>query len=97
MLIGPKDRDGTRPAADTPGSINPRELTAIGSRAWFVGHDPDHGDELRRGTGSSVQRVKDIFPGPGGSCPTLLANVGGVLYLRAADATSGLEPWCATP
>jgi ELWxxDGT repeat protein len=38
-------------------------------------------------------RVKDIWAGSGSSDPRNLTNVGGTLYLRANDGSSGYELW----
>ena len=37
--------------------------------------------------------VKDIVPGPDGSRPDRLTDVGGTLYFRAWDGTHGRELW----
>ena len=47
-------------------------------------------------TGGSVattSRLKDIFPGPGGSEPSELLAFDGRLFFRACDPTAGCELW----
>jgi ELWxxDGT repeat protein len=45
------------------------------------------------GTEIGTMLLKDIRPGPDGSYPDALADMGGILYFRADDGTSGSEPW----
>src|SRR5262249_43720795 len=40
--------------------------------------------------------VQDIFPGPAGSLPRELGNVGGRLFFSADDGVHGRELWMAT-
>jgi hypothetical protein len=47
------------------------------------------------GVASGTVEVKDIQPGPSGSDPQYLTNVGGTLFFRANDGTTGTELWKA--
>ena len=40
-----------------------------------------------------VNLVKDINQGPGGSKPSVLANVNGILFFDADDGVNGRELW----
>ena len=65
---------------------------------YFRARD-SRGSELWRsdGTNLGTRLVRDVFPGPNGSRPRSLANVGGVLYFSARDGVHGFELWKAVP
>src|SRR5262249_59300585 len=44
-------------------------------------------------TGEGTGMVRDIWPGPLGSSPTALRNIGGVLVFAATDGVNGNEVW----
>lgn len=54
---------------------------------YFEARDQAHGDELWRsdGTAAGTYRVSDIRPGPSGSGPLFLAELGGKIYFGADD------------
>jgi ELWxxDGT repeat protein len=74
-------------------------LTASGSRAYFVATDAAHGYELwsSDGTPGGTGPVADIRPGPADSDPHDLTDLGGTLYFGANDGTHGDELWKANP
>src|SRR3954454_2843229 len=90
-------------------SLNPTQLTAVGSLSYFVADDGIHGQELWKsdGTAAGTTLVKDIYPGsgwtggwyygysyqPNSSNPGNLTNVNGTLFFSASDGTSGEELW----
>ncbi len=65
------------------------ELTEVDGTCYFVKSDDATGSELWKTDGTTVgtQLVKDIAPGPAGSYPRQLINVGGALYFLANDET----------
>jgi large repetitive protein len=91
-------KDIRPPGAFSPGSSNPRDLTAVGSTLYFMATDDADGTELWRsdGTEAGTTQVKDILPGPGNGLSwynlTLLA-VGDDLVFFADDGIHGMEPW----
>jgi ELWxxDGT repeat protein len=71
-------------------------VTAVlGSTFFFVADDGTSGQELwaSDGTVPGTRRVKDIWPGPGGSGPRWLTVAGGRLFFSADDGTHGRELW----
>ena len=82
----------------------PDWLTAMGDVVYFQAGaeglfgnpgDPLHGGELWRSDGTQwgTWVVRDIQPGPGGSLPSELVAVEGVLYFAADDGRFGRELW----
>ncbi len=70
------------------------QLTAVGSRLFFVADDGIHGRELWVTDGASAPvLVADINPGPSGSNPLHLTAIGSTLWFSANDGTNGAEPW----
>ena len=71
------------------------EPTAAGSRLFFVHQSPAEGFELwaTDGTVAGTGLVKDINPGPNGSSPGRMVDVGGVLYFAAFEPSGGTELW----
>jgi ELWxxDGT repeat protein len=80
------------------GGSNPLFLTAVGRTLFFSADDGTTGFELWKsnGTGAGTKLVEDIRPQGGvvwASFPGHLANVGGTLFFRADEGTTGFEPW----
>jgi ELWxxDGT repeat protein len=94
-----KDIDpGTNGTGPNDGS--PAGLTAVGSTLFFSARDATRGKELWKsnGTTAGTTLVKDTYPGSNGGNPNngnpgKLADIGGELFFRAADATHGEELW----
>src|SRR5215204_1098340 len=65
------------------------KFVAIGNVVYFVTSTSVHGEELwcSNGTAAGTVLAKDIWPGSGGSYPSSLTNVNGVLYLRRGYST----------
>ena len=76
-------------------SSNPHELTAVGSKLFFVAYDEIHGFELWRsdGMGGNTELVKDIYSGKFHALPMALTNVNGTLFFSANDGIHGEELW----
>ena len=76
------------------GPFSLHDITAVGSLAFFGGHDGVHGDELWKsdGTFAGTVMVKDINPS-GDSKPHSFAALGGVLVFAANDGQHGKELW----
>ncbi|MGL5094648.1 MAG: ELWxxDGT repeat protein, partial [Planctomycetia bacterium] len=88
-----------RPSGPFGNSSNPSWLLNVGGTLFFSAHD-SVGIELWKsdGTSGGTVRVKDIFTGttsgfPNSSKPAFLTNVGGAIYFRANDGSSGFELW----
>lgn len=77
----------------------PSELTIVSGKVYFSANDGTNGWELYRINSEGIaELVEDAGPlggiNPSGSAfPARLTNVGGVLYFRADDGTSGRELW----
>ena len=70
-----------------------KDLRAAGDTVFFHVNDGTSGIELWAANATSAWRVKDIFPGTGGSFPTDLVTHEGRLYFAATDPTTGKELW----
>ncbi|KAA0255807.1 hypothetical protein FBQ97_02470 [Acidobacteria bacterium ACD] len=70
-------------------------LTAARGKLFFAAWDAEHGHELwtSDGTVEGTRLLADILPGPSGSFPSSLTEVGNVLMLSASDGPHGAEPW----
>lgn len=85
------ETDGT--AAGTtrlaPVSADVTSLGVAGGTIFLVGDDGSHGSELWRAGAdeASVDLLRDIRPGPDGSSPGPLIDLGGILYFGADDGT----------
>ena len=86
--------------AIAPGSASPylSQLMVANGTLYFSANDHVHGQELwaaRSLNPAHTSMVKDFRPGPGGSYPTLLAQLHGRLYFtfHPADQFSDLELW----
>lgn len=84
-------------------SSAPGGLTAHEGKLYFSAYDPAYGRELFRSDGTSVELVKDFFPGvswsdyyqrefPNSGFPGV-ASIERTLYVVADDGVHGLEPW----
>ncbi len=62
---------------------------------YFTARTDQNGAELWKsdGTDAGTVMVSDIYPGPNGSWPSLLALSGTKLYFTANDGTHGTELW----
>jgi len=73
------------------------DLVAMGGRLYFsaTGEGDSSGEELWRSDGSrkGTQRVKDVWPGAGGSSPSGFAVMGRRLFFSADDGARGRELW----
>ncbi|MDW8244775.1 MAG: hypothetical protein RMJ88_16325, partial [Thermogemmata sp.] len=81
-----------------PGSLssNPRMLTNVNGRLFFVANDGVTGNELwisEDGTFSTTQLVMDINPGPEGSDPQNMVVWKGGVCFSAYEPTCGRELW----
>jgi ELWxxDGT repeat protein len=78
---------------------HPARLSAVGSRLYFTGYDPDHGAELwsSDGTVAGTGLVADLRPGPEPSEPGLLVAGGFRAFFTADDAQHGRELWTLSP
>jgi len=93
--------EGTMMVKDiTPGYDSPpAELTNVNGTLFFTGDDGVHGRELWKsdGTPEGTVMVEDIEPGPdssvSGTSDQTLTNVGGTLFFRAWQSTTGAELW----
>ncbi|MCA9138444.1 MAG: hypothetical protein KDB00_16850, partial [Planctomycetales bacterium] len=81
-------------------SSNPSGFEVVGNEVFFSAGTADAGFELWKtdGTESGTLLVKDINPIASaffseGSYPTGLVNVGGTLFFRANDGSTGYEVW----
>lgn len=70
-------------------------LTTSGQAALFTAFASDQGRELWRtdGTTAGTALVKDIFPGPRSSAPSLPVYVNGRVFFAADDGIHGRELW----
>jgi ELWxxDGT repeat protein len=66
-----------------------------GGRFYFAVDDGVHGNEVwvTDGTPAGTHLAADVNPGPAGSDPAALADVGGVLYFAATNPVAGREVW----
>ncbi len=60
---------------------------------YFMGDDGQHGKELLKFDGKSIEMVQDILPGPEGSDPKWLTLFEGKLFFTADDGMHGEELW----
>jgi ELWxxDGT repeat protein len=75
-------------------NAGPENLADVAGTLFFTEQTPGSGAELYKsdGTAAGTLLVKDINPGPTGSRPHSLMNVGGTLFFFADDGT-GLALW----
>jgi uncharacterized repeat protein (TIGR01451 family) len=79
---------------------SPTHLTDVNGTLFFAACERHHfiaGSDCELwksdGTEAGTVRVKDINPGPAGSFPTFLVDVGDTLYFHATDPDHGTELW----
>ena len=70
-----------------------------GELAYFAANDGANGSELwvTDGTSGGTRLALDLYPGPTGSAPQNLANVGGALWLSGDHPLFGRELWKLGP
>lgn len=70
-----------------PDSSSPSWLVVMGDYLYFTVYTPEYGVELWRskGTGPTMELVKDIFPGARGSHPSYLTVYGGNRLFMSAN------------
>jgi trimeric autotransporter adhesin len=85
--------EGTALVRDMDGST-PGNLTDVNGTLFFSADD-ENGSELWKSTGSyaSTVRVKDIYPGGGGSNPESMVNLNGILFFTAYHPSYGSSLW----
>lgn len=73
----------------------PYQPAACNGKIIFAGVDKDRGEEpwVTDGTGPGTRRLKDIWPGPKGSCPSMFATIANRVVFWAEDAAHGRELW----
>lgn len=74
----------------------PQNLVNVSGKLFFEAYAGlERGRELWKsdGTTQGTLMVKDIQPGPAGSYPADLKNIGGRLYFSAYTSTQGIELW----
>jgi ELWxxDGT repeat protein/cysteine-rich repeat protein len=86
---------GTVPVEVLGSGAEVRNLFAANSRVFFAAADEMHGREpwTSDGTAGGTGRVRDIFPGIGGSDPYFLASTEGTVLFEADDGVHGNEIW----
>ncbi len=72
------------------GPIQPKNLTVVNNYLFFSAKNKLWKTD---GTAAGTVLVKDINAGNLGIYPEGFANINGILYFKADDATTGLEPW----
>ena len=80
---------GTTPTLVSSG--NPAALTAADGKLFFSATDSTNGRELWVSDAMGTRRVKDIYPGLGGSNPSFLSPVEGAVYFTAFDEEHGVD------
>ena len=80
--------------AGVPAGSNPKWLTAVGDKLYFVATTESSGSELwvSDGTESGTKMVKDIYPGPTGATPFALTAYKGKVLFFAMDEESEFMP-----
>ena len=85
----------TRPVPDRRVRSRARDFVTAGDRRYFTSCDLRHGCELwstdRLGEGARL--VADLWPGPRGSDPQILAVSGGAIWFAATEPSVGNELW----
>jgi ELWxxDGT repeat protein len=73
----------------------PHHLSAVGGSLYFRGYDAAGGSELwaSDGTPAGTRRVKDIYPGAGGSDPLGFVDLNGTALFIAVAPGLGRELW----
>ncbi len=72
--------------------ISPRNFLAVGNLLYFNGSTAAAGQELWKsdGTAAGTFMIKDVNPGPSGTCDDL-CEVNGIVYYRGTSTNTGLE------
>jgi trimeric autotransporter adhesin len=75
--------------------LGPYGMSRVNDSVYFRVNDSTNGTELWRtdGTSNSAVLIKDIWPGPSSSNPSVLADMGGFAFIAAATAEYGSELW----
>lgn len=79
----------------TSGLNYPYGLFLAGGQLYFREDDGIIDEEIWRTDGSAAgtHRVADIWPGPTGSDPDFLGDLGGLVLFKAETPDHGMEPW----
>jgi ELWxxDGT repeat protein len=85
----------TRPLPDPLSSLTAAAFFTAGERRYFTACEAEHGCELWSAgrLGETPQLVADLWPGPRGSDPEILAIEGHSLLFAATEPTTGRELW----
>jgi ELWxxDGT repeat protein len=75
-------------------SSSPRFFAAAGANVFFAGSNDTAGSELFKTDGTTVELVKDIVPGIGGSGPAyIIPLTADTVVFSAFDSANGRELW----
>ncbi|HSF40949.1 MAG TPA: hypothetical protein VLT87_14225, partial [Thermoanaerobaculia bacterium] len=72
-----------------------KKIFTAGNRHWFSACDPEHGCELwsTDRLGEDTRLVQDLWPGPRGSSPVILAVTKDAIWFAATEPDAGRELW----
>jgi ELWxxDGT repeat protein len=87
--------ESTHSLPDPLASDQDVEFFTAGNRRYFSACEADHGCELWSTDrfGEDTRLVEDLWPGPRGSDPQILAVTGNAIFLAATEPTVGRELW----
>jgi ELWxxDGT repeat protein len=85
----------TRPLPDPLSSLTAASFFSLGDRRYFAACEAEHGCELWSADrlGETPELVADLWPGPRGSDPEILAVDGRSLLFAATEPSTGRELW----
>jgi ELWxxDGT repeat protein len=87
--------ESTHQLPDPLASDQEAEFFTAGDRRYFSACEADHGCELwsTDRLGEDTRMVEDLWPGPRGSDPQILAVTSNAIFLAATEPTVGRELW----